>query len=121
MATYGWREETSVGAWLFEEGYRFDFFQAIKLLEMIYPDRVPIGEGSEANKEAVRISSTVDLEFPASDVAQAIHQHGSDVPTSLKVNFFGLAGSVGPLPKPFTEMVLERLHHKDTALRDFLD
>ena len=86
MATYGWREKHSVEEWLFEEGYRFDFFQAIKLLEKIHPDRVPIGEGSEANKEAVAISSSIDLEFPASDVAEVIDQKNSTVPTrrSLK-------------------------------------
>ncbi len=33
----------------------------------------------------------------------------------------GAAGGLSPLPRPFTELVLERTARHDTALRDFLD
>ena len=121
MATYGWRKGRSVEEWLFEESYRFDFFQAVKLLQMIQENRAPIGDGSEPDKEALRIKSAVDLEFPASDVAKIDREPDGPVPTSITVNFLGLAGAHGPLPKPFTEMILERVREGDYALRDFLD
>src|SRR5262249_26350533 len=108
VAAYGWRQNRPVADWLFEEGYRFDFFQAVKLLEMINSGRVPIGEGSEPNKEAVRISSAIDLEFPASDVVEVARGRQNDDPAEVTVNFLSLAGALGPLPKPFTELVLER-------------
>ena len=33
---YGWGKATTVEDWLFAEGHRFDFFQAVRLLEIIY-------------------------------------------------------------------------------------
>ncbi|GAB6178174.1 hypothetical protein JCM16814_30650 [Desulfobaculum senezii] len=40
---------------------------------------------------------------------------------ALAVNFLGLAGAAGPLPAPYTDVVLERAGARDTCLRDFLD
>jgi len=37
------------------------------------------------------------------------------------VTFLGLAGAHGPLPSPYTELIIERLKRRDTTLRDFLD
>ena len=39
----------------------------------------------------------------------------------MTVNFLGLAGSLGALDIPSTELVLQRASHNDSALRDFLD
>jgi type VI secretion system protein ImpH len=116
MAAHGWRAGTSVADWLFAEGHRFDFYQAVRLLEMLHPERAPVGEGRAA-KEAVRFCSAISLSFPATDVA-AVENPERPVMT---VNFMGLAGALGPLPLPFTERILDRLREKDTALRDFLD
>ena len=33
---FGWGKETAVEDWLFAEGHQFDFFQAVRLLEIIY-------------------------------------------------------------------------------------
>ncbi|HEV3316166.1 MAG TPA: type VI secretion system baseplate subunit TssG [Candidatus Angelobacter sp.] len=119
-ATFGWQREKSVEEWLFAEAYRFDFFQAVRLLELIFPGRTPVGEGSEPEKEPVHFSARVAFEFPASDVQELFPADG-DFPASMVTNFLGLAGANGPLPAPLAELVLERLRQKDTALRDFLD
>lgn len=42
-------------------------------------------------------------------------------PVRLSVNFLGIAGIQGPLPLPYTEVLLNLLRQKDTVLRDFLD
>ena len=69
---YGWGTTATVENWLFAEGYRFDFFQAVRLLEMIQSGklRLPPGESADPEKEIVRFRSAVTLKFPASDVAE---------------------------------------------------
>src|SRR5581483_10382375 len=76
---------------------------------------------SEPNKEVARIASAIDLEFPASDVLEVTPGKNKETPPGVVINFLGLAGALGPLPKPYTEMVLERARDKDFALKDFLD
>ncbi len=120
MASYGWRQIAPVRQALFDEGYRFGFFQAVHLLEVLYPDRVPPGEGIEPEREVVRFSSRVGLDFPASEVDEVREAEG-DEPARMTVNVMGLAGVLGPLPASVTELLLDRLAHRDTAFRDFLD
>jgi type VI secretion system protein ImpH len=117
MAAYGWGSRTSVADWLFAEGHRFDFYQAVKLLEMLRPECTPVGEGTDASREPVHFRGSSSLAFPASDVAEV-----RDGPRpELIANFMSLTGALGPLPHPFTERLLDRVCAGDTALRDFLD
>ena len=120
MAALGWQKERSVQEWLFSEAYRFDFFQAVHLLELIFKDSTPVGEGPEPEKEPVRFSARVGFDFPASEVYDLLPPKNDDPPTMV-TNFLGLAGATGPLPTPFAELVLERIRQKDTGMRDFLD
>lgn len=106
---------------LFEEGYSFDFYQAVRLIEILHPEKISPGQGSEADKEAVRFRSETDFEFPASDLKDIIRSSEDDVPHEMSVNFMGLAANAGPLPAVYTELILERLQKKDRALKDFLD
>ena len=121
MATYGWRKSRSVAEGLREEGHRFSFFQAVRLLEAMQPDRHAVGESMEPAREAVRFSSRVRLDFPATEVDQVELPPNSRSPAKLRANVMGIAGVLGPLPPPFTELVLERNSAKDHALADFLD
>ena len=121
MAAHGWGTDRPVDKLLFEESHRFDFYQAVKLLEMLHPDTIPVGEGSEPEKEAARFKSRVALEFPATDVSELTPSSPSGGPAEMTVNFMGLAGCTGPLPMLYTELILERVWNKDTTLKDFLD
>lgn len=120
MATYGWGTVYPVEEWLFEEGYRFDFYQAVRLLEMIYPEKLAVGETVEPDFEVVRFKSRVSLAFPAGQIRE-IRAPLNGEPAEMTVDFMGLAGVHGPLPLPYTELLLERIRAKDTAMRDFLD
>ena len=42
-------------------------------------------------------------------------------PAQMTVAFMGLTGLLGVLPRHYTELLLERVRHKDQTLRDFLD
>ncbi len=118
---FGWKGTASVRDWLYAEPWEFNFFQAIKLLEALSPDKVPTGEGTNPDEEVVRLSSRVTLEFPASELQQIVEDPSGETPPTLVANLFGLAGPAGPLPEPDTEMVLDRVWNKDPAIRDFLD
>lgn len=121
MAAHGWGTDGSVAQLLFSEGWRFELFQAIRLIEKMTRDRVPVGEGSDPAQEAVRFVSRVGFDFPASEVQQVELPREEGEPARVTVNVMGLAGALGPLPAPFTELLLERAGRKDTAFRDFLD
>ncbi|HEV2854754.1 MAG TPA: type VI secretion system baseplate subunit TssG [Thermoanaerobaculia bacterium] len=124
MAAPGWGTSGSVARLLFSEGWRFEFYQAVRLLERMARtsrEAVPVGEGTEPDREAVRFSSRVAFDFPASEVHEVELPKTPGEPARMTVNVLGLAGALGPLPAPFSELLLERLWAKDPAFRDFLD
>lgn len=111
---------------LFDEPYRFGFFQAVRLLERLSPERALVGRhDTSPREEVVRFRSRPTLQFPASEIHQLSHQaHGSqeeDAPPEMMVSFMGLIGPLGVLPGYTTELVAERVRYKDTALWEFLD
>ena len=118
---FGWQQEASVEEWLLAEPWQFEFFQAIKILELLHPDRRPPGESSDPDTEVIRFRSQVSLEYPASEVQQLIPPEIRDDPYLMAVNLLGIAGQYGPLPIPDTERVLDRLSRRDASMRDFLD
>lgn len=120
MAFRGWGTDGSVAQLLFEEGWRFELYQAVRLLEKMSRDHVPVGEGIDPDREAVRFVSRVGFDFPASEVHD-LELQTNGKPARLTVNAMGLAGALGPLPAPFSELLLQRVASKDTAFRDFLD
>src|SRR4051812_41550957 len=83
----------------------FNLFQAISLLERAAPDAAPLGEGGE-QLEAVRLSALVSLAFQPSDVRSVGVGSESGEAFTLSTPVLSLAGAQGPLPVPFTEMVL---------------
>jgi type VI secretion system protein ImpH len=120
MAAFGWQRERSIQEWLFAEAYRFDFFQAVHLLETIFPEAARVGAGAEPEKEPVRFRARIGFDFPAGEVHDLLPSSPDAVPLMI-TNFLGLAGATGPLPAPLAELALERIRQRDTGLRDFLD
>ena len=108
-----------VAARLREEPFCFDFFQAVRLLERMRPDRMPVGRFANPAEEVVRFHTHPTLAFPASEI-QSLSEPAPDRAT-MSVNFMGLTGPAGALPLPYTELILARLQARDHTLRDFLD
>lgn len=121
MATHGWGTDFSLAEQLFREGYRFDFFQAVRLLERLYPDRASAAEDSRADREAVRFSASVGFDFPPGEIAGIMAPESEGDPAKMIVHFIGLAGNQGPLPAPYTELILKRQARQDKSLKAFLD
>jgi type VI secretion system protein ImpH len=114
LARYG-----NVRALLESEPYRFSFFQAVRTLERLQPERRPVGQFSHPSREVVRLAAHPSVAFPASEI-QAL-QFREDQQPVMTVNFMGLTGPLGVLPLVYTELVAERVRARDTTLRDFLD
>lgn len=125
MAPHDRRPDRTLAERLFTEGWRFDFYQAVRLLEMLTPEALPLAETSDATREAVRFIATVDFDFPPSDVHRIeparTDADGKATPHRMAVGFMGMAGHHGVLPAPYAELVLDRIKNGDFALRDFLD
>ena len=117
MATagYGWQKGRSVEDWLIKEPYRFEFYQAVRLIEAIY--RRVAGELASDDATFLRFRSRIGFDFPASEI-QAIDTQ--DAPVRMTVNFLGLAGALGPLPAPYSEMIMAATARKDFAAPAFL-
>lgn len=111
----------SLDAQLFEEPYRFSFFQAVRLLMQMGNGRTVLGQDGLPEQEAVRFRTHVTLGFPPSEIQDLARRPIGQGPPVMTVAFFGLMGTTGVLPYHYTEYLLERLKAKDTVLRDFLD
>lgn len=109
---------------LFDEPYRFEFFQAVRLLEKIYPDSKSVGREALPNDEPVWFRSRVALDFPSSEIHEILDGPDDGSGRSkieMIVNFMGMIGVSGVLPTHYTELVLDRIRHRDTAMWAFLD
>jgi type VI secretion system protein ImpH len=114
---YGWQKDRSLREWLFGEPFRFEFYQAVRLLEALRP-ALSVAAGGQSEPDPVRFRSSVSFDFPASEIQSIEEGPGGPVVT---VNFMGLAGALGPLPAAYTEMVVAATAKKDRAAADFLD
>jgi type VI secretion system protein ImpH len=122
MATESGRTSNPLIGVLFEEPYRFEFFQAVRLLERIYPESQPVGRHGEPGQEAVRFRTRVSLTFAASQIHQITDwNRGEERTPQMTVAFMGLTGPAGVLPHHYTELLVERTRYRDTALWEFLD
>ncbi len=106
---------------LFEAPYRFDFFQAVRLLERRSPSRKRIGREGSPRQEAVRFHAVRGLAFPASAIQRLEDSDDPDRPPAMSITFLGLTGPQGVLPYCYTELVMERNRAGDRTLAAFLD
>jgi type VI secretion system protein ImpH len=137
MATEDGREGLSLSQELLQTPYRFDFFQAVRLLDHRQRELArarpetgtqlqPVGH-DDPHHEAVQFRVEPSLSFPAGAVSQlreaAARPDGDEQPRSpeMVVTFFGLTGPSGVLPRFYTELLIERIRERDYSLRDFLD
>jgi type VI secretion system protein ImpH len=109
---------------LFDEPYKFEFFQAVRLLERIFPERSPVTRTVTPHTEVVRFRGNASLRFPPSEIFEIKEIDGeTDDQKKLEmfVNFMGMLGIVGVLPIHYTELVVDRARYGDTSFWSFLD
>jgi type VI secretion system protein ImpH len=120
VASEKWEPDPSLKERLFKEFYRFSFFKAVYLLELLSPERKPVGRTLMPGEEVVRFSVKPGLSFPPSEIANLKQEDGKR-PVNMEVAFMGLIGPSGVLPYWYNELAVERNRQKDFALTAFLD
>lgn len=116
--------ESSLNKKIFEEPFAFEFFQAVRVLEKMFPDRKPVGDTALPVDEVIRFRSRIALDFPSSEIHEIneiVGMDGEPDRTEMLVNFMGLIGVSGVLPTHYTELALDRIRRRDTAMWAFLD
>ena len=101
---------------LVAEGYLYDFFQAVRLLDRA-SDGPALGTTSDARAERVEVRPSDALAFPGADVRR-VEADGERA--RVVATFGGLYGVDSPLPTTFHEAVTTD-PDRTTGLRDFLD
>jgi type VI secretion system protein ImpH len=109
------------------EPERFDFVQAVRILERAaaqaaaggrFAERGTVGSDHEPRNEALVLRAALELVFPTSEVAGL---DDSGAKPELSVTMLGLHGPSGVLPGHYSQYVLEAQRDKNGALRDFFD
>ena len=134
MATTRRRQSLAVIDQLSNEAWRFNFLQAVRLLDYAVSKPHARNEGfanqalaglSPPSKELLRFSNQATLGFSASNVSSIAIEENHEQNTvqrqwKMSVQFFGLAGSQGVMPHYFTEILLQRLKDNDEVLSHFV-
>lgn len=125
------RIDSSVIERLVAEPYRFEFFQAVRMLAL----ELARSEGVHdewAVGERIRFRDSISLVFPASEIERigfevSIRPDQPEAQTrpsryEMTTSFIGLTGPSGVLPRHYTERLAERdLYHRDRAAQAFLN
>jgi type VI secretion system protein ImpH len=115
MQTPAWRDRTGLIGQVFERPQRFDFFQAVHLLD-VWLHR----QGTRHTLEsALRFTNSISLGFPPSQV-EALSIDCARI--RITPAFIGFLGVKGALPYCYTETIAAQVHgDKDESGRAFID
>ncbi|MEO6800588.1 MAG: type VI secretion system baseplate subunit TssG [Rhodanobacter sp.] len=107
---------------LLQEPERFGFFQAVRLLYRAHG--MPPAAGGAAAGELVRFTVPAHLNFPAGELYALDTSEASGDELQhyrMSVQFLGLTGPSGVLPRHYTEWLMTLQKARDPAARDFMD
>ncbi len=145
MPTAQRRPDPGVIETLRTEPYRFEFFQAVRVLVAHFRlHDARSGNGNPAEDpvgERIRFSNSLSIGFAPSEIEALQLDYGiassestrwpDKAPTPpvdqirearLTPAFIGLSGNQGTLPRAYTEQLIEReIRHRDRSARAFLD
>ncbi len=99
----------------------FDLDQLIYIIESLRTNTYPLGETTNPKREAVRVRSQLTMHQEGTEIN---HLEVNNTPSGLPevyINTLSLVGINGPLPTPYTEMLLDQIKKKDYSGIRFLD
>src|SRR5262245_46212450 len=101
--------------------YEFDFYQALRRLEALFPDRPRLGRSVRLADDPVRLTQEPSLAFAPATLA-AFRPAKEGAKPRMSVAFGGLFGPQGPLPLHLTEYARDRIiNSADPTFARFLD
>jgi len=104
-----------------EDGTGFQFFQAVRLLERLRPDRGRIGHFTNPSEEVARFRVPPSLAFPPAEIQSTALPREESEQAELAANFMGLVGPLGVMPFEYTLLVARETAGGHGALADFLN
>lgn len=110
------------------EPFRFEFFQLVRLLRLHYSRVGRLDPETRPHDDPLRFCSQLSLNFPPSEVSDMHFERATRTSVAghplseVQVTFMGLVGPSGVLPRPYTEMLMDRhIQRRDDAAHAFLD
>ncbi|MFB9934705.1 type VI secretion system baseplate subunit TssG [Photobacterium aphoticum] len=103
-----------------------DFYRAVYSLQRAMLDKhdeCEVGTDTLPANERIRFKAAQNLGFPGAAIEGVKEVEGihGQPRLDISVNFMGLTGPSGVLPRHYTELVMQRGRIKDTAMREFFD
>jgi type VI secretion system protein ImpH len=137
MPAAQWPQPAAVIQQLLEAPHGFDFFQAVRLLEVWWAREEGLSR-ADMLRTRVGFRNTLSLSFPASEIEalrvvwrdlQTVAANGDEAAGQRRLErveltpaFIGLLGAGGTLPTCYTEMLVQsEAEHRNDAARAFLD
>lgn len=106
---------------LLAEPWRFDLFQALRVIEAAHPDRPPLGRGRRAADEPARLGQPPELGFPPAEL-ERVEPATAGRGLAVRTRAIGLFGPHGPLPLWLTARARAQARQEgDRSLADFAD
>ena len=137
MATEDGRESTGLNHELLQAPYRFDFFQAVRLLQHRQREQARARRRPALSVDLWATTTRVTRLYisacsprsaspqaPSANFERSLPVQAATTrppPPEMVVTFFGLTGPSGVLPRHYTELLIQRIRDRDYSLRDFLD
>ena len=127
MAAPSRRSGASLIEALWASPERFDFVQAVRILERAAGrargegrggGKSQVGLDNDPKSEAVLLRAALEMVFPSAEVA-ALNDDGGQ--PALEINVMGLNGPSAVLPGYYSQLILTAQRNKNPALRDFFD
>lgn len=131
------RVDPGVARRLLAEPFRFEFFQAVRVLECLF---VRLGaRPRDVVPRRLHFRNSLSMAFPASEIEKLVGYAADDSPfdvtdgggvpdwsrlheVDLTPAVIGMLGAQGVLPYGYTELIGKReMYHRDHAARAFLD
>jgi len=123
MADKNRRKDTQLKEALINEGHRYSFIQAYRLLLYLLDKKHNVTEPGnyEALSRHIQIRPELTLAFPKTDVADIEVISDEKDLYRITATFLGLYGPSSPMPTFYTEDLLKEQSQDHTISRDFID